>query len=521
MLQKLKIGQRLAAAFASLILLLALVCAFGVLGTKSLSKDLAATAEVDLTLAHLDSELQQRAGIIASASRELLVVDSSNQIKRQRATIAAALTDSTELLKKVESLATDGESAKLLATVKAAKQDFAVGVEKFLTTQAAGNPDDMRSVLLIELRPLQTAYQKSLAELDKTLVAQSTARAQAGADSAQATLWALMGMGFLGVVVAVLAALVISRSITGPLMEAVQAAERIKNGDLASHISSDARDEIGDLLRAMGGMQQHLQETIENVLRSARDVAASSDELSHGNAELSTRTERSAGNLQQTAAAMEQISATVAGSSAKSRQASEVAIRAREAVVQGGAAMDKLVETMSRINTSSARIKDIIGVIDGIAFQTNILALNAAVEAARAGEQGRGFAVVATEVRSLAARAGAAAREIKGLIDDSAERVADGTATVADVGQRIRGIVDEVMSVGTLISEVSHASHEQESGMASVNGSVSDLDQSTQQNAALVEEIAATADALKAHARKLVDTVEFFRLPEGSNSVPA
>jgi methyl-accepting chemotaxis protein len=322
-------------------------------------------------------------------------------------------------------------------------------------------------------------------------------------------------------VVAVLAAFVISRSITGPLIEAVQAAERIKNGDLASHISSDAHDEIGDLLRAMGGMQQHLQETIENVLRSARDVAASSDELSHGNAELSTRTERSAGNLQQTAAAMEQISATVAGSSAKSRQASEVAIRAREAVVQGGAAMDKLVETMSRINTSSARIKDIIGVIDGIAFQTNILALNAAVEAARAGEQGRGFAVVATEVRSLAARAGAAAREIKGLIDDSAERVADGTATVADVGQRIRGIVDEVMSVGTLISEVSHASHEQESGMASVNGSVSDLDQSTQQNAALVEEIAATADALKAHARKLVDTVEFFRLPEGSNSVPA
>jgi methyl-accepting chemotaxis protein len=326
-------------------------------------------------------------------------------------------------------------------------------------------------------------------------------------------LWSMIGVGLAGTLVAVGAAIAIARSVVRPLAEATAAAERIRAGDLTLRIDSAARDEIGALLRAMGGMQQHLLDTIQNVLSSARDVAVSSDELAHGNAELSTRTERAAGNLQQTASAMEQISATVAGSSAKSREASGVAGKARDAVVEGGAAVDKLVETMTRISTSSARIKDIIAVIDGIAFQTNILALNAAVEAARAGEQGRGFAVVAAEVRSLAARASGAAKEIKTLIDDSAERVADGTDTVADVGQRIKAIVAEVMSVRQLIEEVSVAGHEQESGMVSVNRSVTELDQSTQQNAALVEEIAATAESLKSNAKRLVSAVEFFRLP--------
>jgi methyl-accepting chemotaxis protein len=508
-----KIGSRLGLAFGTLIVLLVAVCGFGVWSAASLSRELSTTAHVDMALAEADSGLAQRAGVIAAASRELLIVDSAGQIKRQRGVITAALVESKELLDKVQSLGGAQADQALLDKVKSAKDSYTQGVSKFLTTQEAGNPDDTRTALLIEVRPLQEAYQKALLELAASMKAQIDSRAEAGAALARTTVWALVALGAVGAVLAAAAAVVISRSITQPLQAAVRAAEDIKAGDLARTIDSSAGDEIGELLRAMGGMQRHLQDTIEGVLRSAREVAVSSDELANGNIELSSRTERSAGSLQQTASAMEQISATVAGSSAKSREASDVASRARDAVVQGGAAVDKLVETMTRIATSSARIKDIIAVIDGIAFQTNILALNAAVEAARAGEQGRGFAVVASEVRSLAARAGGAAREIKSLIDDAAERVADGTATVADVGQRIRGIVDEVMNVGHLIEEVSHASQEQASGMASVNSSVADLDQSTQQNAALVEEIAATADSLKSHARKLVETVEFFRLP--------
>ena len=514
MFDHIKIGTRLALAFGTLILLLVAVCGFGVFGTNALARDLAATAKVDLALARLGGDLHQRAGVIASASRELLIVDSAGPMKRQRQVVITALAESDALLLRIEALADAQSDTQVLAAVRESKTGFAKSVTRFLTIQEAGNPDETRSALLIELRPLQAAYQKSLNELASAIKGQADARAEGGSARATTTLWVLLMLGALGAALGVVASLAIGRSITRPLARALMAAERIQAGDLASRIESSARDEIGDLLRAMGSMQQQLLGIIEDVLRSARQVAESSDELASGNAELSTRTERSAGSLQQTATAMEQISATVAGSSAKSRQASQVATRARDAVVQGGGAMDKLVETMTRIASSSARIKDIIAVIDGIAFQTNILALNAAVEAARAGEQGRGFAVVASEVRSLAARAAGAAREIKSLIDDSSGRVADGTATVADVGQRIRGIVDEVMNVGQLIEAVSHASQEQESGMASVNGSVFELDQSTQQNAALVEEIAATAESLKSNARRLVETVEFFRLPQ-------
>jgi methyl-accepting chemotaxis protein len=255
---------------------------------------------------------------------------------------------------------------------------------------------------------------------------------------------------------------------------------------------------------------------IEDVHRAARDVAVSSDEISNGNSDLSVRTERASTNLQQTASAMDEIAATVAGSSQKSKQAAEVASKARTAVIQGGETVDSLVGTMTRIAESSNRIKDIISVIDGIAFQTNILALNAAVEAARAGEQGRGFAVVAGEVRSLAARAAAAAKEIKTLIDDSAAKVTQGTQTVSDVGEKIRGIVTEVVGVRALIEEVSVASQQQEVGIGSINHSVSSLDQTTQQNAALVEQLAATTESLKANAKRLVETVEFFRVRDGA-----
>jgi methyl-accepting chemotaxis protein len=513
-LNQLRIGTRLALAFGVLILLLVVVAGFGAYSTNRLAQDLDRTGSTDLAQVRAANALQQQAATVARASRELLLIDSAGQIKKQRAAVVQALEEGDAPLKTLEAGAVgDAAQVKLLQAVKTTREEFAKTVKKFLTTAEAGNPDDSRTALLIELRPVQTSYEKSLDELNAAVKLHTESLVEAGQTLARQSVVITLGLGLVALLLAAIAGVLITRSITRPLQDAVAAAERIKAGDLSVALTSQRGDEIGELLRAMGDMQGHLTHVLQDVLSSARDVATSSDELSHGNVELSSRTERTAANLQQTAAAMEQISGTVTISSAKSRQASDVAGRARTAVTEGGAAVERLVDTMTRIATSSSRIKDIISVIDGIAFQTNILALNAAVEAARAGEQGRGFAVVASEVRSLAARAASAAREIKGLIDDSAQRVNEGTSTVSEVGKRIGSVVDEVMSVRQLIEEVSVAGHQQESGMVSVNASVGELDHATQQNAALVEEIAATAESLRSNARRLVQTVEVFRLP--------
>jgi methyl-accepting chemotaxis protein len=516
-LNQFRIGTRLALAFGVLILLLIVIAGFGAFSANRLSQDLERTVGIDLAQVRAANALLQQAAQVARASRELLLVDSAGQIKKQRAAVAQALEDGEAPLKALttaSAAAGDAEGAKLLTAVQTARAEFTKTVKKFLVTADAGNPDDSRAALLIELRPVQAKYELALEEMAAAVQADTELLATSGQALARKSVYTSLGLGVAALILAGLAALLITKSITRPLRDAIAAADRIKAGDLSISLSSTRADEIGDLLRAMGGMQDHLTHVLQDVLTSARDVATSSDELSHGNVELSSRTERTAANLQQTAAAMEEISGTVTSSSAKSRQASEVAGKARLAVTEGGAAVERLVDTMTRIATSSSRIKDIISVIDSIAFQTNILALNAAVEAARAGEQGRGFAVVASEVRSLAARAAAAAREIKGLIDDSAQRVNEGTSTVSEVGKRIGGVVSEVISVRQLIEEVSVAGHEQESGMAAVNVSVSELDQATQQNAALVEEIAATAESLRSNARRLVQTVEVFRLPQ-------
>jgi methyl-accepting chemotaxis protein len=511
-----KIGARLALAFGAFIVLLLAICGYGAWSSSRLAGDLAATASVDLSRVQLADELQQHGGVIARASRELLLVDGAGQIKKQRELIKKALADTDEIIAKLATFGATGEVEQAFGTVRETKAQYTKAVAKFLETLDAGNPDDARTALLIELRPVQTAYEKAAHALAEGVARKAQERAAAGQQTARLTMLGALGLGGIGVTLAIAAGLAITRSITRPLGHAVAAAHAIRSGDLTSHIQPSGRDEIATLLTAMRDMQSHLTHVIEDVTRAARDVATSSDEIAHGNADLSARTERAATNLQQTASAMEQISATVAGASAKSREATDVANRARAAVIEGGESVDGLVGTMTRIAESSNRIKDIIAVIDGIAFQTNILALNAAVEAARAGEQGRGFAVVAGEVRSLAARASSAAKEIKVLIDDSAEKVAVGTQTVADVGSRIKSIVDEVVGVRALIEEVSVASGQQVSGIGAVNASVADLDQATQQNAALVEELAATTESLKTNASRLVASVEFFRVPSAA-----
>ena len=317
---------------------------------------------------------------------------------------------------------------------------------------------------------------------------------------------ALLGRAEIG-----LAAVAITRSIVRPLSRAVQAAETVAGGDLTGSYDHGRRDEIGDLMRAMQSMSDGLATVVAEVQAGSRTIAAGSTEIASGNLDLSARTEQQASSLEETASSMEELTSTVKQNADNARQANQLAATASENAVRGGEVVAQVVSTMGSINESARRISDIIGVIDGIAFQTNILALNAAVEAARAGEQGRGFAVVAGEVRNLAQRSAAAAKEVKELIGDSVEKVATGSRLVDQAGRTMEEVVGSVKRVSDIIGEIAAASDEQSAGIEQVNQAITQMDQVTQQNAALVEQAAAAAEAMQEQAAGLAGLVGTFR----------
>ena len=342
---------------------------------------------------------------------------------------------------------------------------------------------------------------------------ESAAALLAAAGSAyQLVLTVLLVGALVATALAAILALAISRSVLGGLGEVQAVATRLAAGDLSQDIQRNRADEIGDMLEAMGQAVSSFRQTLRLVRDSSESIRMASGEVATGNTDLSQRTELQAGSLQQTAASMEQLAGTVRQSADNARQANDLAAGASEVAARGGQVVGRVVSTMEQIQASSRKIGDIIGVIDGIAFQTNILALSAAVEAARAGEQGRGFAVVDSEVRSLAQRSAAAAREIKVLVGDSVEKVESGSRLVGDAGRTMGDIVAQVDRVKLLIGEIAAAAGEQSSGLGAVNGAVGQLEQMTQQNAALVEQSAAAADSLKEQARRLTEAVAVFRL---------
>ena len=322
----------------------------------------------------------------------------------------------------------------------------------------------------------------------------------------------IMGVLALSIVVAVALALWVTRLITVPVGQAVQATREIADGNLGVQLQVRSKDETGQLLQALTDMRDKLASVVSGVRRNAESVATASAQIASGNNDLSARTEEQASALEQTAASMEQLGSTVRQNADNARQANQLALSASTVAQQGGDVVAQVVDTMRGINDSSKKIADIISVIDGIAFQTNILALNAAVEAARAGEQGRGFAVVAGEVRNLAQRSAEAAKEIKGLITASVERVEQGTHLVDKAGETMTEVVASIRRVTDIMGEISAASQEQSQGVAQVGEAVTQMDQATQQNAALVEESAAAADSLKGQAQELVGAVAVFKL---------
>ena len=326
--------------------------------------------------------------------------------------------------------------------------------------------------------------------------------------------------GLLAAALAVWLSWLMQKKIVAELARAGKVAHEVATGNLNIDASSTRQDEVGDLMRALSEMQSSLALVVTNVRRSSDGVAIASTEIAQGNHDLSSRTELQASALEQTAASMEELGATVKQNADSAQQANLLAQNASKVAVRGGEVVTQMVDTMKNINDSSRKIFDIIGVIDGIAFQTNILALNAAVEAARAGEQGRGFAVVASEVRSLAGRSAEAAKEIKGLISASVERVEQGNVLVTQAGVTMAEVVSSIRRVTDLMAEISASSSEQASGVAQVGEAVTHMDQTTQQNAALVEEMAAAASSLKSQAQELVQAVSVFQLGQGTARKP-
>ena len=371
-----------------------------------------------------------------------------------------------------------------------------------------------------ELVPLAKAYDDSMVALIDSVNAAASADAEAATQQNRVTRWLLLAIGAAALLIGSTTAWALTRSVTRPLLHVTADAERLAKGDLAKVAQIDRNDEVGALQHTIDQTRQALSRIVGEIRTATDSIGTTSSEIAAGNQDLSGRTEQTAKNLQQAASSMEQLTATVKQSADSALHANQLAASAAEVAARGGSVVSQVVTTMNEINASSKKIADIIGVIDGIAFQTNILALNAAVEAARAGEQGRGFAVVASEVRSLAGRSAEAAKEIKSLIAASVDRVEAGSRLVVDAGATMTEIVSSVQRVSDIIGEITAASSEQSDGIGLINTTVSQLDQMTQQNAAMVEQSAAAAESLKRQADTLTKVVGTFRLSADSGEAP-
>ena len=432
----------------------------------------------------------------------------------------ASSKSSGELQKAVEALMFLDSEKRIFAEIGALRTVYLKNRDVIFALKKEGKVDEANALLEKQFMPEANNYAAKMDELLRNQRDQVDALGRAIEENRQSSRQLLVALGVLSVALAVLFSWVLSRSVTTPLAQASDLAKRVAEGDLTATVPQHGKDEVGELMSSLALMQANLARVVTNVRRGAESVSNASSEIAHGNSDLSSRTEHQASALQQTAASMEELNSAVRNNADSAREANQLAMAASSVAAKGGAVVGDVVETMKGINEASRKISDIISVIDGIAFQTNILALNAAVEAARAGEQGRGFAVVASEVRSLAGRSAEAAKEIKNLIQASVDRVEHGTALVDKAGETMTEVVSSIRRVTDIMGEISAASSEQSAGVAQVGEAVTSMDQATQQNAALVEEMAAAASSLRNQAHELVQVVAVFKL-SGEQARPA
>ena len=513
-LNSIKIRPRLALAFGLVLLITVLIAGLGVWRLQELEKVTQQLTTVDNERLRATMEWRQAIETNWIRTRAAALDSGTDRLAAWQAEMDKTSAAATAARNIVEGLIRTDAGRQLVSDIDKAREAYRSPRSELLKRKGAG--EDITDLLEKKITPLAETYNKTLQEFERRQQMLYERTRDEAATKAQRGRVIVMACTVVALIIGVAAALLLSQSVIAPLQMAVLTAEQISEGNLTQSIVVKGRDEMAVLLHALSSMQENLARVVTGVRDNAQSVATASTEIAQGNSDLSSRTESQASALEQTAASMEQLSSTVRQNADNARQANQLARSASSVATQGGEVVTQVVETMRGINDSSRKIADIISVIDGIAFQTNILALNAAVEAARAGEQGRGFAVVASEVRALAGRSADAAKEIKSLITASVERVEQGTQMVDRAGETMSGVVSAIRRVTDIVGEISAASNEQASGVAQVGEAVTQMDQATQQNAALVEQSAAAAASLKTQAAALVDAVAVFCLVQDS-----
>jgi methyl-accepting chemotaxis protein len=519
-LANMNIAKRLGVGFALVLGLTLVIAAAAVWRLNTIADATRAMMAVPLAKERMMEEWHMQT--FAAVRRTAAIVKSSDPslVEFFKADGVKTASRSTELLKQIEALLDSDEERALFARITELRKAYTSSKERAIKAKADGDAAAADRILNQEYMPTSEAYEGKQAELVKMQQSRIDAVAKDIDNASRNSARMIMVVAGLAVLFGAVCAWVLANAIVRPIRQAVELAEKVAAGDLTQDIEARTTCETGALLRALRHMNDSLVAIVAQVRSGTDTIATASAEISAGNMDLSSRTEQQAGSLGTTASTVEELTGTVRQNADNARQASQLSIAASEIATQGGAVVDQVVQTMGAINDSSKKIVDIISVIDGIAFQTNILALNAAVEAARAGEQGRGFAVVAGEVRTLAQRSAAAAKEIKALIVDSVGKVEDGTKLVDQAGMTMSDVVDSIRKVSDIVAEIASASGEQSAGIEQVNRAIADMDSSTQHNAALVEESAAAATALRDQADKLAEVVALFHIGGQAMTAP-
>ena len=519
-IRDMSIGQRLAIGFGIVIALLVMLAGLSYQRIASLNKEVSAMVEQRYPKTVAANQVKADVNEATRSMLSVLVMTDPDQIRKELANVEARNTSATAAIEALADSTTDVRGKEILKEIAASRAKFLPAQATFVKLINDGLKDDAMVKFMFSLRPQQAKY---FAQLDQFIAYQDGVMAKAGAEAAAVssrTQFLILILAGVAAAISVGIAVITTRGITGPLSYAVKVARRVAEGDLTSVINVNSRDEMGQMLEALNHMNASLIKIVGDVRLGTESISSASGQIASGNLDLSTRTEQQAAALGQTSGAMRALTDTVQQNADNARQANQLAANASEVAVRGGKVVSNVVVTMGSITDSSKKIVDIISVIDGIAFQTNILALNAAVEAARAGEQGRGFAVVASEVRNLAQRSAAAAKEIKALIGDSVDKVREGSSLVEQAGATMQEVVASVRHVTDIMAEITAASQEQSSGIAEVKQTILEMDETTQQNAALVEEAAAAAASMQDQAANLARVVSIFKV-EASATIQA